>query len=196
MLGPICFLLVSNYQDSEDMVERIQFCKVLPFSQTVLAIFFGGWGLWTRNSILSRPMWGGTGWDTTLRFHVWPWPFKFAAILNMPALLAGALLSWPLDNLLPRFPDWGPTLLLTPLFWYWVGSWTDKHFSSGENGKYKRGRWAMLLLFMGVCTGASSIPRSVGGYTNYVLFGIAIWVVAAIAMKATPSLRRANAELT
>src|SRR5215831_2531038 len=152
MLGPICFLLVSNYQDSEDMVERIQFCKVLPFSQTVLAIFFGGWGLWTRNSILSRPMWGGgTGWDTTPRFH-----------------------------------DWGPTLLLTPLFWYWVGSWTDKHFSSGENGKYKRGRWAMLLLFMGVCTGASSIPRSVGGYTNYVLFGIAIWVVAAIAMKATP----------
>ena len=33
-------------------------------------------------------------WDTTARFHVWPWPYKFAFVSNFPAFMAGSLLSW------------------------------------------------------------------------------------------------------
>jgi hypothetical protein len=117
---------VSNYYIDEDMVGGTQFRKVLPALQTTIAISFGGWGLWLRNSILSRPFWSSTGWNSTAAFHVWPWPFKFAAILNMPAFLAGGLLSWPLDYLWPGLPEWVsalPVLLVIPLLWYWVGSW-------------------------------------------------------------------------
>ena len=38
------------------MVGRTKFRKVLPASQTALAVLFGGWGLWIRNSILSQPL--------------------------------------------------------------------------------------------------------------------------------------------
>jgi hypothetical protein len=63
------------------MAQRTQFRKVLAVSQTVLATICGGLGLWLRNSVLSRPLWGNsTGWESTLRFHYWP--FKFAAILT------------------------------------------------------------------------------------------------------------------
>lgn len=41
------------------MVQGSQFRKVLPVLQTALAVFFGGWGLWLRNSVLSRPFLGG-----------------------------------------------------------------------------------------------------------------------------------------
>src|SRR5215470_2076413 len=130
-------LLVSNVEDLERVIPTTQFRKVLPVSQTALAILFGGWGIWERNTIISNSW---LGWNSTLRFHVWPWPFRFAAILNMPAFLAGALLSWPLDYLLPRLSEWVPVLLLIPLFWYWVASWADKHASTGP------GRWTVLLL--------------------------------------------------
>jgi hypothetical protein len=33
-------------------------------------------------------------WDTMARFHIWPWPYKFAVILSMPAFVAGMLVSW------------------------------------------------------------------------------------------------------
>ena len=76
------------------MKHRNQFRLTLPASQTLLAAVLGGWGLWLRNSILSRPFWGdSTLWHSTARYHIWPWPFKFVAVLNMPALAAGALLS-------------------------------------------------------------------------------------------------------
>jgi len=88
------------------MIQGRQFRRILPIAQTAVAMFFGGWGLCARNSILSRPFWGNsTGWDSTARFHVWPWPFKFAAVLNKPAFLTGALLSWLFDALRPGLPE-------------------------------------------------------------------------------------------
>lgn len=171
------------------MAQPRQFRKLLPLSQTVLAVFFGGWGLWLRNSLLSRPFWGSsTGWDSTLRFHFWPWPFKFAAILNMPALLASGLLSRPLDYFRPGLPEWIsalPVLPLIPLLWYWVGSWADKNVNSEKSGNSERRYWILLLLFMLVCAAASSISECFGGYTNFLLFGIAIWLIGAIGAKAS-----------
>jgi len=103
----------------------IQFRKVLPALQSVIAISFGGWGLWIRNSILSRTfLEESTGWDSTLRFHFWPWPLKFAAMLNLPAFVAGAVLSLPLGYFRTPFSEWVwtlPTLLCVSLLWYWVG---------------------------------------------------------------------------
>jgi hypothetical protein len=168
------------------MTQRIQFRKSLPVLQTALAILLGGWGLWLRNSVLSRPFLGNsTGWDSTLRFHFWPWPFKFAAVLNMPAFIASGLLSWPLDYLWPGLPEWVsalPVLLFIPLLWYWVGSWADKN-NSEKSGERERGRGIVLLFFILVCAAASSIPDYVAGYTGYVVFGIAIWLVLAIGVK-------------
>jgi hypothetical protein len=170
------------------MVQGTQFRKALPVLQTALAVFFGGWGLWIWNSVLSRPFWGGTGWDSTLRFHFWPWPFKFAAILNMPAFLGGGLLAWLSDYLRPGLPEWVPDLLLIPLLWYWVGAWVDKNVASEK-------RWILLLLFILVCATASSIPKYVGGYTGWVVFGIAIWLVAAIGMKTSATARKREAKV-
>lgn len=165
---------------------------MLPVLQTVLAVFFGGWGLWLRNSILSRPFLGtSTGWDTTLRFHVWPWPLEFAVILNMPTLLAGALLAWPLEYLRPGLPIWVtalPVLLVVSLFWYWVGSWADRNIS-------ERARCISLPVFILVCAAASSISKYVGGYTSYFLFGIAIWSILAVGAKASAGLRKRKSKV-
>src|SRR5260370_2424836 len=70
--------------------------NLLPAVQSAIAVLFGGTGLWQRSAILSRPWFseGQTMWDTTARFRVWPWPYKFAVVSNFPAFMAGALLSW------------------------------------------------------------------------------------------------------
>jgi len=178
-------------QATKGMTQRTQFRKVLPVLQTALAGFFGGWGLWVRNSVLSRPFWGSsTGWETTGRFHVWPWPFKFAAILNMPAFLGGGLLSWLSDYVRPGLPEWVPDLLLTALLWYWVGCWADKNVAPEKNRV-----WILLLLFMLVCATASSIPKCVAGYTGWVVFGIVIWLVAAVGMKTSATARKREAKV-
>ncbi len=182
------------------MIQRVQFRRALPISQTALAIIFGGWGLWLRSSILSPPFLGSsTGWDTTLSFHVWPWPFKFAAVVNMPAFLIGSLLSWLLDALRPGLPEWVstlPILFFIPLPWYWIGSSLDKRFVSQKDSTSAWGRWFLLLLFMVVCAGASSIPFAVGGYTNYVEFGALIWMTVVIGLIASASIREYKSKIS
>jgi hypothetical protein len=76
-----------------------RFRLLLPITQCGLAAIFGGFGLWQRYAILNRPVFfeGQTLWNSTARFHVWPWPYKFAAIANIPAFLLGVLLSWFLN---------------------------------------------------------------------------------------------------
>ena len=97
------------------MIQLRQFSRVLPLLQTALAISFGGWGPCLRDSILRRPFFAtSTGWDSTMRFHVWPWPLKFAVILNAPAFLVGGLLgllALPLDYLWPKSAGWVSVLL-------------------------------------------------------------------------------------
>src|SRR5215468_4420087 len=73
------------------LVGTIPFRQLLPVVLTPTSAVFGGIGLLQRSAILSKPVWGGTLWHTTARFHIWPWPYKFAAMLNLPAFLAGLL---------------------------------------------------------------------------------------------------------
>jgi hypothetical protein len=108
------------------MPTQLQLRKVLPISQTLLAVAFGGWGLWERITSINDSW---LGWNSTLRFHVWPWPFKFAVVQNIPAFLIGLLLSWPIDSFKPGLPEWVsllPSLLLVPLLWYLIGAWLDR----------------------------------------------------------------------
>lgn len=169
------------------MDQRTRFRTILPISQTALAIIFGGWGLWLRNSILSRPFWGdSTLWDSTARFHVWPWPFKFAAVLNMPAFLAGSLLSWPLDALRPGLPEWVSVLPMLPcvtLLWYWIGLRLDQRQGAFRGRRVEKVQWIVLILFTGVCAAASSIPERLGSYTSFILYGLILWVLAAIVLR-------------
>jgi hypothetical protein len=180
---------------NDSIVKEIQFRKALPVFQTAIAIFFGGWGLWVRNAVLNRPFGDSSGWASTLRFHVWPWPFKFTAILNMPAFLAGLTLSWLLDKLRPGFPEWVsslPVLIFIPLLWYWVGSWSDKRISSEQNIGGKRAPWILLLLFLLVCAAAASISNVFGGHTDFVESGILIWMIALVCVKTYAALRKRN----
>src|SRR5882672_1266260 len=118
------------------MVQINQLRRILPISQTALALSFGGWGIWIRDSILSRTFFGSTLWNSTARFHIWPWPYKFAVVLNMPAFLVGLLLAWPLDTFRPGLSESVsllPALLLVPLLWYSIGSGLDQRRIADKN---------------------------------------------------------------
>jgi hypothetical protein len=105
------------------VIHEKQFRRILPLSQVLLAAIFEGLGLWQRNRILSHDYLFGIGWNTTARFHVWPWPFKFAVITNFPAFLAGLFLSWPIVAVWPKLHEavqLAPSLLFVPVLWYWL----------------------------------------------------------------------------
>ena len=179
------------------MFRHSQFRKVLPLLQTVVAISFGSWGLWIRNSILSSTFLGdSTGWDSTLRFHVWSRPLKFAAILNLPALLAGAVLSLPLGYFRTRFSGWAwviPTLLCVSLLWYWLGRRADKYVTVEKHPRGERRVWVLLLLFMLICATSASTDELAGSHTIWVLFGIGIWLLVGVAISILGSRRSKRA---
>jgi hypothetical protein len=108
------------------MVRDNRFSMLLPVAQSVLTAIFGGLGLWQRSMILSRPfLEGQLLWDTTARFHVWPWPYKFAVILSMPAFVGGMLVSWLVSAFGLKISEVIQIALffvLVPALWYWVGS--------------------------------------------------------------------------
>ena len=166
------------------MFQRAQFRRILPIAETFLSLLFGGWGLWIRNSVLSQHFLNSNLWNTTAAFHVWPWPFKFAVVQNMPAFVIGLLVSWPVDAFRPGLPEWVymlPALLFVPLLWYLIGTWLD-HRRSADNSRYPVSRhWILLAVFTAICAAASSIPESIGGYVSYLPMGILVWVSFGIA---------------
>jgi len=159
------------------MVRQSRFRTLLPLSQCALAAVFGAVGLWQRSAILSRPWFseGQTMWDTTARFHVWPWPYKFAVVSNLPAFLAGSLLLWPLGIVWPKLPEAVeivPTLLFVPFLWYWVGSRLDRRW-----GVTDRAPWFALAVFTLVCLVGAFLPI---GYVGFLPYGFGLWVVTTL----------------
>jgi len=155
-----------------------QFRRILPISQVVLAGIFGGLGLWQRNEILSHDYLFGIGWNTTARFHVWPWPFKFAVVSNLPAFLAGLLLSWPIGAVWPQLDEaaqLSPSLLFVLALWYWIGSWLDRRCGSA-----RKTPWILLAAFTAVCLIGALIPI---GYVGYLPYGALVWLVGAVASR-------------
>lgn len=117
-------------------------------------------------------------WETTARFHVWPWPYKFAVITNVPAFLAGLLFSWPVETAWPSIPESVeslPSLLLVPILWYWVGSRLDRRWDTSDKTP-----WIALLIFTVVCLIGAFIRT---GYTSFLFpYGVTIWLIAALVL--------------
>lgn len=166
------------------MIHETKLRRILPILQTVIAMTFGGWGFWIRNSILSGAFLGDSiGWDSTLRFHVWPWPFKFAVVQNIPAFLIGLLLSWPIDSFKPRLPEWVsllPSLLLVPALWYLIGAWLDRKQVLGRAS----GKTVVIIFFAFTAVSlivAASSGWIFGSYTTFIPLGIVYWIALVIA---------------
>ena len=123
----------------------------------------------------------------------WPWPFKFAAILNMPAFIAGLLVSWPLDSLRPGLPEsvsMLPTLLFVTWLWYPIGSWADRTSMSTQSKNARLAFSISFLLFTLVCATAASISAYIGSYTSYLVIGTAIWLTVTIGVNVYPAFRK------
>jgi hypothetical protein len=157
------------------MARGRRFCVILPVAQLGVAALFGGVGLWQRSVILSRPFFEDqTLWNSTARFHVWPWPYKFAVIANLPAFLLGFLPAWPLGVLWPNASEYvanSPFLILVPFLWSWVGVRLDRRWSVGD-----RAPWIVLFIFTLVCLMGAFLPI---GYTGYLPYGLVVWFVMA-----------------
>jgi hypothetical protein len=177
------------------MFQRAQFSRILPIAETFLSLLFGGWGLWIRNSFLSQRFLNSTLWNTTASFHVWPWPFKFAVVQNVPAFVIGLLISWPVDRFRPGLPEWIsilPALLFVPLLWYSIGSWLDQRRSADNKRNSVSRKWIPLAVFTAICAAASSIPESIGGYVSYLPIGILVWITFGIAALADSRKRKSR----
>jgi hypothetical protein len=156
------------------MIGALRFRNLLPVAQTSLAALLGGFGLWQRSAILSRPfLEGQTLWDSTARFHVWPWPYKLAAVSNSPAVLAGSLSSLPFTLMWPAMPEYVanlPALLFVPLLWYWVGSRLDRRWCASDKAP-----WIALSIFTLGCIAGAFVPI---GYIGFLPYGFALWGIA------------------
>lgn len=158
---------------------RLRFRTILPVAEFVFAVSFGGLGLWERAAILNLPGFGAgqTLWDSTARFHVWPWPFRFAAVTNLPAFLAWSFLGGPISLRWPALPEGAitaPSLLLVAMFWYWVGSRLDRRWKVSDKTP-----WIALFAFTLVSLAGA---LSQFGYVDYLSYGFTIWVIAAAAI--------------
>jgi hypothetical protein len=170
------------------MSQKIRFRIMVPVLETSLAALSGGFGLWQRNQILSHPGFGGgTMWDTTARFHVWPWPFKFAVISNVPAFLAGLLLTLPIRVIWPTLSEMAalaPSLIFAALLWYWVGYRLDRRWYGATIAPPggTRTPWVLLLVFTVVCLVGAFLPM---GHVGYQPYGLVVWLVTAITIHKT-----------
>lgn len=158
------------------MARELRFHTLLPIAQSALAALFGGVGLWQRSVILNHPFFGGQPlWNSTARFHVWPWPFKFAVVSNIPAFFFGSLLLSPIGIAWPDLPESAqiaPLLLFVALLWYWVGSRLDRRWRVSDKTP-----WIALFVFTLVCLAGAFLPM---GYVGYIPYGFAVWVIAAL----------------
>jgi hypothetical protein len=159
------------------MKSRRWYSRILPAPQVALAGLFGGWGLWQRHQILSHDYLFGIGWNTTAKFHIWPWPFKLAVCLNFPAFMTGSLLSWPIRIVWPKISQSASEslemvlcLFLVPILWYRVGLKLDRRWEITD-----RPPWIALSVFAVVCLAGALLPI---GYVGFLPYGCAVWMFA------------------
>lgn len=176
------------------MARAKQFRWTLPFLQTAVALGFGSWGLRLRYSALSQPFFGSTLWDSTARFHVWPWPLKFAVILNMPAFLIGSALSLMFDffRIETEWVSYLPSLVLVPAVWCLIGCWLDRWQTQRiEVDGRAHGRWLVpAVVTIVALLGALTSGRYFGSYVTFVPFGVGLWMTLGIAMFVSGHRRR------
>ncbi len=148
-----------------------QFRTILPIAQPLLAIILGCIGEWQRWHILTQRSFFGDGWHSTARFHVWPWPLKFAVITTMPTMFPGALLSLIVrDSWEEAF--YMATLVLAylaaPVLWYWIGYKFDHRWTL-QNRK----PWIALSIFNLIALTGSLVGL---GTVGYMPFSTVLWI--------------------
>lgn len=163
------------------MLARFRLLLSIAITGTAIAETFAAVGLWQRDHILSQPFFiGTTMWESTARFHVWPWPYKFGAILALPAFMGGWLAMVPFRLLLPTIPetmDLLPTAPLSLLLWYWVAARLEMYSPVR--------RWTSLCVILALSLTGAFLPL---GYTGWLIpYGALAWCIAAL------MLRRARA---
>jgi hypothetical protein len=172
-------LLRCQFKWTQAPMQTKRFRVLLPLLQCPLAALFGGVGLWQRASILNRRFIGDqTFWDSTAAFHVWPWAFKFAVVENLPAFLAGVLLSWPIGALKPGLPEsveLAPSLLFALVLWYWVGLRLDR-----RPDVHEKTVWGSLTLFTCVSLAGAFVPI---GSSGYLPFAALLWLILGFAFR-------------
>ena len=160
------------------MSRKVRLRILLPIAQTVSAATFGSVGLWQRYQILNQRLWGDkTLWESTAAYHVWPPPFRFAVVTNIPAFLAGALAEWPIGRVWPHHPEhvgYLPGLACVALLWYWVGLVFDAQSQASK----PRTAVAVLVSF----TALSVVGVFTPGYIGYVYYGVLLWVTFTVVL--------------
>lgn len=111
-------------------------------------------------------------WDTAARFHVWPWPYKFAVILNLPAALGSSLL---VSTVWPNSPDSLEEILTLPLavaLWYWVGLRLDRRWSLKDIRP-----WIAISVFC-LTSIAGTFLRI--GHVDFLPYGLVLWGITVL----------------
>ena len=154
----------------------------LAVAQLLLAAVSGGIGLWQRHEILKQPFFDGTLGDSTAAYHIWPWPFKFAIVVNLPALIGSVPVSGGIGllwNGWNEVADMTLALLFVPVVWYWVGG-------RMESWSWRR-RGIFVAVFFGGSFGVAVAPL---GYIGFLPVGLMGWVVGAWMLRSTGGVRR------
>jgi hypothetical protein len=176
---------------------EVRFRAILPVAHCLSAITFGGFGLWERSAFLGRRVFGnGTPWNSSVASHYWPWPYKFAAVLNFPSVLAGLLLGRPVSELRPGLPESALFVLSLPfvaLLWFGIGSWFDRKWGWMDGPPNHKLPWMLLLLFTLLCAAGASLY--IESTSDYLLAGGLIWVVIGLAFTASTLYERFGRKL-
>jgi hypothetical protein len=149
----------------------------LSVGQFVCAGLFGGIGLWERLSTLNQTIGNAPLWEATAPLHLWPLPYKFAAILNMPAALAGMLFSAFASASGPVVSEVVGgivSLVLTLPLWYWIGFRFDCTREAKNSGDFS------FWLFLSTIVILSFLGAFYFGPIDYLLWGIVLWLAAAL----------------
>jgi hypothetical protein len=159
------------------MLARFRFRFLIAITGTIMAEAFAAVGLWQRNHILSQSFFMGTTlWESTARFHVWPWPYRFAAILALPAFIGGSMVMLPFRlfvHNIPEAADLLPTAALSLLLWYWVASKLEAYTPVT--------RWTSLCVFLALSLAGAFLPL---GYTGWLIpYGALAWCIAAFVLR-------------
>ena len=161
--------MVSLIIGQDNMFSSVRFCVLLPILQFILGGVLGGVGLWQRGQILNQPIFGSPASATTAVYHVWPWPFKLAVLINEPAVILGGLTALTMEWLgsgMSEPIEFGLMLVFVPPLWYWIGLRLD-----AINRKIG---WVMLATFSATCV-LLAVVRI--GYVSFVPIGFLVWLL-------------------
>jgi hypothetical protein len=163
------YAIVKLIQVRRSHVQSHALSRLLPVVQFFISGTLGAIGLWQRSQLLSQPLFSGTLGDTTAAFHIWPWPFKLAVTMNLPAFIFGGvfeLIDHHLEANISETWECVIALAFVPLLWFWIGR--------GLDAVGTKAGWVFLTIFFAGCIGAATLPL---GYIGFLPVGFLIWAI-------------------